>query len=278
MSSRAEQSWQAISRTLAANTSGPSLRLAILAAHPDDETIGASTLMSRFPNTEIIFLTDGAPRESRLWSPDFRGSRDEYARLRRSEAEQTSALAGVPAKRIHWLGAVDQEGIHSTSELSKSVSDLLADVRPDVLVTHPYEGGHPDHDAAALVARVALAQLPADRGPLLIEMTSYHACNCQCVTGEFLNSDRQSIINIELSEAERSRKKEMFAAYSSQRMVLSAFGIDNESFRLAPMYDFLRPPHEGRLWYECMGWPMTGERWRELAAHAAAAVQECACR
>ena len=47
---------------------------------------------------------------------------------------------------------------------------------------------------------------------------------------------------------------------------------------LAPDYDFSEPPHSGKLWYECMGWPMTGVRWRELATAAQASLQEQSCR
>ncbi len=270
--------WQRISRALVGPSAERSRRLAILAAHPDDETIGASALMSRFPNTEIIFVTDGAPRDRGLWSPGFQGSRDEYASLRHGEAEQAGGLAGVPVDRIHWVGAVDQEAIFQANELSRRLAELVANLRVDAVVTHPYEGGHPDHDAAALIARLAVTQLRAEETPALIEMTSYHARDCQCVTGEFLNAEAESVLRVELSQADRGRKQQMFAAYSSQQMVLSAFGTERECFRLAPVCDFSRPPHEGKLWYECMGWRMTGERWRELAAQAITDVQEYACR
>jgi hypothetical protein len=38
---------------------------------------------------------------------------------------------------------------------------------------------------------------------------------------------------------------------------------------MAPRYDFTRPPHRGQLYYETLGWPMTGERFRQLAREAA---------
>src|SRR5437016_3172079 len=37
------------------------LRILVFVAHPDDETIGASSLMSRVADVSVIFLTDGAP-------------------------------------------------------------------------------------------------------------------------------------------------------------------------------------------------------------------------
>jgi N-acetylglucosamine malate deacetylase 2 len=276
MRSRADRSWQELSQTLLANPENASLRIAVLAAHPDDETIGASSLLARFP-AAVIYLTDGAPRDSRLWSPEFRGTRDEYASVRRSEAERALATAGVRSDQVHWLGAVDQAAIFSAGDLARSLAEVLAKLEPDVLITHPYEGGHPDHDAAALVARLSTARLDVKQIPLLAEMTSYHARSCQCITGEFLNGDALRDVCIELSPAERERKRKMFAAYASQKLVLSSFGTDRERFREAPQNNFSRPPHDGKLWYECMGWQMTGEQWRAIASQSMAR-QEYACR
>jgi N-acetylglucosamine malate deacetylase 2 len=276
MRSRADRSWQELSQTLLGNPENASLRIAVLAAHPDDETIGASSLLARLPSVAVIYLTDGAPRDSKLWSPDFRGSRDEYSSLRRAEAERALAIAGVNSGQIHWLGAVDQDAILSAADLARSLADVLAKFEPDVLITHPYEGGHPDHDAAALVVRLGTAHLDAEQTPLLIEMTSYHARSCQCISGEFLSAEGVREVCIELSSVERGRKRNMFAAYASQKLVLSSFGTDRERFREAPQYNFSRPPHDGKLWYECMGWRMTGEQWRALASQSMAR-QEHAC-
>jgi LmbE family N-acetylglucosaminyl deacetylase len=143
------------------------------------------------------------------------------------------------------------------------------------MVTHPYEGGHPDHDSAALVARIAVSLL--DNPPALLEMTSYHARDGQCVTGEFLDSGPLPEISFELSDDDRDRKRRMMDAYASQRLVLENFPIDHECLRFAPEYDFNQPPHSGKLWYECMGWAMTGLRWRELA-NAALVLRERSCR
>jgi hypothetical protein len=69
----------------------------------------------------------------------------------------------------------------------------------------------------------------------------------------------------------------MFDAYASQRLVISAFDTTQERWRKAPEYEFSQPPHAGKLWYEYMSWPMTGENWRALAAETIAAIQERAC-
>src|SRR6476646_4862382 len=67
MRSRGNQSWQQLSGSLRENRRDVGVRIAILAAHPDDETIGASALLARFDEPQVIYLTDGAPRNRNLW-------------------------------------------------------------------------------------------------------------------------------------------------------------------------------------------------------------------
>jgi LmbE family N-acetylglucosaminyl deacetylase len=263
--------WARFTRVLRGETGSP-MRLMVIAAHPDDETIGASLVLSRLPQIEVVYLTDGAPRDRNLWSPDAHGSREEYAVLRRHETENALACAGVGTQQITWLGGVDQETIfHSTELMTKLVAILQSRV-PEIVITHPYEGGHPDHDTAALLARVAIVN--AQTNSLLLEMTSYHADKSGCVTGEFLGADGDEII-CELTSNDCARKRRMMDAHVSQRAVLAGFNINHERFRPAPAYDFTNAPHEGRLWYERMAWPMSGARWRSLAKDAIQEMEAC---
>jgi LmbE family N-acetylglucosaminyl deacetylase len=251
---------------------GSSMRLMVIAAHPDDETIGASVVLSRLPRAEIVYLTDGAPRDRNLWSPDARGSREDYAALRRHETENALACAGVGAQQITWLGGVDQEAIFQSTELVARLVGILQTRGSEIVITHPYEGGHPDHDTAALLARVAIVN--AQTNSLLIEMTSYHADGGGCVTGEFLDADGDEIV-CELTPDDCARKRRMMDAHASQHAVLAGFNINHERFRPAPAYDFTKAPHKRRLWYERMAWPMSGARWRSLAKDAIHEMEAC---
>ena len=241
----------------------------ILAAHPDDEVIGASSVVSRAGSSAYVaFLTDGAPLDPALWSSHQELSRSDYATLRWREAIAAMTLAGVPSKRIFCLGSVDQETTQALPLLVRRFATVLDDVRPDLIISHAYEGGHPDHDSSALVAYAAAAA--AATSPELWEMTSYHAATGTFRCGQFLPSLQvdEYEIAIALSPEQCEMKREMLLCYESQRSVLQAFAaaMDEERFRPAPDYDFSMPPHPGTLWYETQGWPMTGSEWRRLAA------------
>jgi LmbE family N-acetylglucosaminyl deacetylase len=268
----AERRWADFRRQMKDREARAPLHVLLLAAHPDDETIGASLLVARFPQTHIVYLTDGAPRDRRFWSPNAKGSPGDYAEMRRREAQNALALAGVLPQQFVWLGGVDQEAVLQAPRLADIFTDVLQKHQPEIVVTHSYEGGHPDHDTAALIARMALSRVT--QGSLLLEMTSYHAHSGSCVTGEFLTADADEIV-YELAPEDCLRKQRMMNEYVSQRAVLPGFGIDRERFRPAPAYDFSKPPHEGRLWYECMEWPMTGSQWRTRANDAIHEMQEC---
>ena len=272
MKSPVEQRWDELRYEWANRVFNPRLRFAVLAAHPDDETIGASVPLSRCNQAHVVYLTDGAPRDQKLWPAKFRGSREDYARCRREEAEKALAHVSIPRENIEWLGGVDQDAVFDVARLVGRLTECLVSHKPDVLITHAYEGGHPDHDTAALIASIALPRSAQEC--LLLEMTSYHAKDGHCVTGAFLDPDSLRECAFELSEADRVRKQAMFRAYGSQKLVLENFSLDCERLRLAPVYDFTSPPQQGSPWYEILGWEMTGKRWRATVAEALALTGE----
>lgn len=199
--------------------------------------------------------------------------------MRHREALRALACIDLPPERIHCLGCVDQEAIQNISELVSRLVSLLRRLRPDILITHAYEGGHPDHDAAALIAILANGIIESDGEsvPRLMEMASYRAQDGALVTGEFLQSQPPAVI-LEFAPADCARKRRMLSCYQSQSAVLQSFSSKRELLRTAPFYDFTQPPHAGRLWYECLNWPMTGSQWRELATASLREFEPTLCR
>ena len=250
--------------------SSSGIRVCIVAAHPDDEVIGAGAQLRRWPQAQFIHVTDGAPRDLRDAQAAGCASHQEYAQVRRRELMAATSLAGITPNQLHELAFADQEASLWLVELVESLLNLLSRLGPEVVLTHPYEGGHPDHDATAFAVQLACNWLENQTGkaPFRLEMSSYHSHAGMMVTGEFLPCANHCPARLELTEAERALKQRMFDCFVSQRKVLGCFRIARESFRAAPQYDFTRPPHEGALYYEQFEWGMTGERWRELAGHA----------
>jgi LmbE family N-acetylglucosaminyl deacetylase len=248
-------------------------RTMVVCAHPDDETAGAGARLAALGDAELICLTDGAPADGRDQHRLGFATRAAYARARRAERRAALALAGIGDARVHDLDVADQEAAYHLPTLARTLAAWLAARRPDVVLTHPYEGGHPDHDASAFAVHAAVRRL-AMRGaqaPAIIEMTSYHARGGRIALGTFLPAREHLVRTIVLGAASRARKQRMIGCYASQRAMLRTFPIARERFRLAPRYDFTRPPHAGRLWYEWFGWGgMTGRRWCALAAEALA--------
>jgi len=84
---------------------------------------------------------------------------------------------------------------------------------------------------------------------------------------------RQALLFIiNLDDEQCDRKRRMFECLETKRDVLAQFPIEMERFRVAPCYDFSRPPHAGPLWYEILGFSMDGEMWRRVAAESFACV------
>jgi N-acetylglucosamine malate deacetylase 2 len=242
----------------------------IVAAHPDDETVGAAWLLQRVPQCTIVHLTDGAPIDPGQAPLEARRSREAYALLRRREAVEAMSVVRIPPDRVRCLGAVDQEATFALTALTLALVHVLDEVRPSLVAVHAYEGGHPDHDAASFIAHAACAMIRqrGAKAPVIVEMTSYHAAGGRLTIGQFVPGSGPPEVVVRLSQKERARKSEMMACFGSQSPVLANFGVDMERFRLSPSYDFTRPPHAGALHYERLGWRLSGRDWRLFALGA----------
>jgi LmbE family N-acetylglucosaminyl deacetylase len=242
----------------------------IIAAHPDDETIGAGSLLPIFRQLTIVHVTDGAPRNM---EDAFRAgyhSRNDYAKERKNELLRALGLMGRESFDCRSLDYIDQESAFNLSEITEKMLNIIDEVRPDLVLSHSYEGGHPDHDSAAFGIHMAIRILKQGNGdaPSLIEYPSY---NSQSGCASFLKflpipGFRELVKTLDLAELEKKRC--MVESFISQKMFLKKFPLECERFRFAPRYDFNVPPHEGKLYYENYDWGVTGRTWRTLAKKA----------
>src|SRR3569832_957804 len=160
-------------------------RTLVLVAHPDDEVIGASTLLPKLRNALFAYVTDGAPRDGR--DAQSHGLNvDAYRKRRREERDAALSLCAVDRHRVIELGCPDQQAARELVRLSREVVRVVDERRIEFMLAPAYEGGHPDHDATAFIAHAAVAL--SRRTVRIVEMAGYHAAANDIVRGDFIPS------------------------------------------------------------------------------------------
>jgi N-acetylglucosamine malate deacetylase 2 len=253
----------------------PARRIALVFAHPDDETIGAGAQLPRLPGLHLVQVTDGAPRTMGDAARQGLQTAAEYSAVRRRELACALRLAGVPETALVRLDVPDQAAALQLAELSRRLAALFTERGIEVVLTHAYEGGHPDHDAVAFAVHHArrLAVRRSGVGPTLVEMPFYHATPAGWTAQRFIPDPHRPELAIRLDEEQQALKRRMIDAHGTQRETLAAFTAELERFRMAPRHDFTILPNGGELLYERYDWGLDGARWRELAARALAELE-----
>lgn len=245
------------------------LPVVVVAAHPDDEVIGLGSRLESFRQLKaIVHITDGAPRTGSDIANAGQKTWREYADLRRLEFKEALEQANCCAAQTPCFWCPDQRALNRIALHARRLAALFERLGARHVFTHPYEGGHPDHDAVAVSVRCAVA-LCEGRGvpmPTILEFSSYHASASGLESECFLNHADVPVRERVLTAGQQERKRRLFSCYKSQQRVLEWFPLKCEPIRLAPVYDFARAPHEGQLLYETFGWGFTGDKWRKLAA------------
>lgn len=245
-------------------------RCSVIVAHPDDEVIGAGGLISQLANVTILHVTDGAPINREMAKAAGFEQSSDYARVRREECVTALALANVPEERIVEFGVADHQAPYSLSHLTKRLTRFLQRSAPNIVLTHPYEGGHPDHDATAFAthAAVRLLQRNGLSPPVLFEMALHPGNDGENRVLDFLPSSGREITTFMLDEAAKELKRRMFNCFVTQREVLNKGPLGPERFRRSPGYDFAQPPNSGKPNYERFECGITGVEWQSLARKA----------
>ena len=243
----------------------------LVVAHPDDEALGAGALLTRLTDASIVIVTDGAPTDGTAARAAGFDGNDAYRRARELETADALALIGRADVPVFRLGIPDQQAVTNIARIVPRLTEIMRAGKFRYVVTHPYEGGHPDHDATALAVHAACFLLREDGfdAPLPVEMTSYHLADGRMIYGGFLPATGAgSVETFALDTGEQDRKQRMLQCYRTQYRTLTEFPLEAERFRAAPLYDFLEPPHPGPLAYETFMWRMDGAGWRRAAGRA----------
>src|SRR5580704_7844485 len=220
--------------------------IAIVTAHPDDETLAFGAVMRRLQGVRVVLATDGSPRYMLTQRRLAFESVEAYRDARHAELTAALALAGVPGSALTRLEFPDKEAAHNLGVFAARLRAFFAAHGIRAVLTHAYEGGHPDHDAVA--AAVALAT----RGSAIevVESPFYRSRDGRFAVQSFAPIDGVRVVETPLTPEEAAHKLAMVACYPSQVALLRGFTPRVERFRPMPAYDFAMPPNGGEVDYE----------------------------
>jgi LmbE family N-acetylglucosaminyl deacetylase len=239
--------------------------VALVVAHPDDETLGVGARMACLRQWILIHLTDGMPGTPSDRDANGSALRSLAAQRMREMAAALDVLGANPQRRIAY-GHPDQESILHLPEIVTALRQDLDGVA--FVLTHAYEHGHPDHDTAALAVHLACTS-PAVRRKraTVIEFPSYHLGAHGARFGAFWRDPERREWIATLGVRERARKAKALECFCSQRDMLRNFPVDGERFRRAPGYDFSAPAPPPGAWYDAQHWPIDSRAWLQIARH-----------
>jgi N-acetylglucosamine malate deacetylase 2 len=240
--------------------------IAVVVAHPDDETIGCGAMLERLQGVHVALTTNGAPSRPQFWQPKGFATAGAYASARRLGLELALTMARVSSEKLMDFGAIDQEAAFSLFALTQRLKGWFIAHSIEAVLTHAYEGGHPDHDAAAFSVHTAAQLIRRETGQRLaiIEMPFYRMGRSGPVVQEFDNGTAGEVFEIKLRGDEAELKRRMFQAHATQLETLKRFSTDMERFRVAPDYDFSELPNGGEIFYDCRDWTVKSKQWLQL--------------
>ncbi len=236
-------------------------RHVVVTAHADDETVSCASVLQHVPThaAQLVQITTGAPAGSEL--------------MAQRQQERAAALAALDCRWSVVDGAVPGREAHRHLwSLLAVVQDAIADA--DVVWTHPYEGGHLDHDSAAWLVQTACAR--RDPAPLRLEFASYHShAGRHSTFGAFWPDLTVAQVVVPLTGDARTRKHAALAAYASQAHILRKFPTpDREPYRVARVYDFTRPAAPPFARWDTRSYQPTTAAWRQMVAVATRALED----
>jgi len=206
----------------------------LIAPHPDDEALACSIILQRAVGAgaviRILYATDGDnnPWPQRLFGRKWRltaADRKRWGELRRREALAALHLLGVHGSDACFLDLPDQ-GLtrllmtDCRSILERFATSINAWSPTHVLVPSVHDT-HPDHNALAVILRLALANLYPDGLPMSVWAYAVHG-NSEAFFGRAQELRQSRAETVVKEQAIRSHKTQLmlsrrrFLAYAAR--------------------------------------------------------------
>jgi N-acetylglucosamine malate deacetylase 1 len=136
----------------------------ILAAHPDDETLGCGGLIARRSHegrrVVVVVITDGRALLKRF-GIDRDPSPAEVAQMRKEETRRAVDILSAGRAEILYLDIENERLVAEQADATRWVAALLGDLAPAELYVPSAFEGHAEHVAANQIARAACASTGA---------------------------------------------------------------------------------------------------------------------
>ncbi len=159
----------------------------LIAPHPDDESLACSVVLQRAARVgaaiRVVYATDGEDnpwpqrvleRRWRLTSAD----RERWGKLRRAEALAALHVLSVRASEAQFLGFPDQKltGLLRCDcrPILARFAAIISDFNPTHLFVPSVADTHPDHNALAVILRLALINLMPQRPEMSVRSYVVH--------------------------------------------------------------------------------------------------------
>ncbi len=224
-------------------------RLLAVVPHPDDESLALGGLLSRAASVgadfRIIYLTSGDnnPWPQRALERRWRiGAQDRVRWGQRRQAEALAALGllGVPSEKVVFLGYPDQGLTRLLMQGDEAPVERLTEVldawRPTLLAAPCLSDIHPDHSAAAVFVRQAMAATRTENAPRWIEYLVHSR------KGSF--QPFQGLC-LPLSQEQRNTKRAAISCHRTQTLLQKRklFSFSRGDERFAPVSGNSEPHH-----------------------------------
>lgn len=140
------------------------MRVLIISVHPDDETLGCggTILKHKRQNDDLYWLILTKASEELGFSVDFVAKRaNQIEEIAKAYGFNRTFCLGLPTTRLHTI---------DFSDLIKSISSVIEDVKPEIIYTVNRSDIHTDHQIAA---KAIMSSTKSFRNPFIKRVLMY---------------------------------------------------------------------------------------------------------